>query len=124
MKKSQWKTKIRRACESAKTYQPAFDGPIDTLAQILETRDAAHAQYLESGGKPTVIHVNQAGEANIAKNPAVAIENDLNAQALRYWHELGLTAKSWKSMQRTGDEEAARKPASFEDILAGLSDGD
>lgn len=118
MDKSQWKKKIKKACVDAGTYQPFFDSMIDTLAQILETRDRAHEQYVEHGAKPTIIHINQAHEENIAKNPMLTTEIELNTQALSYWRELGLTIKSFKQMN--ADEDLKKGVGGFEKLLEKL----
>lgn len=101
MRKEEWKENIKQACVDAGTYQPFFESVIDTLAQIMENRDDAHNQYVVSGSHPTIIHTNKAKEQNVVKNPILVMENELNAQALAYWKELGLTSRAWKSMPTT-----------------------
>ena len=39
MKAKEWKEIIIKSCEDAGTYKPYFDSIIETLSQILETRD-------------------------------------------------------------------------------------
>ena len=122
MNKSEWIDKITDACMKANTYQPYFDSVIDTLAQILESRDKAHEQYVEDGAKPTIVHKNTVGAKNVTKNPMLTIEMDLNAQALSYWRDLGLTPSGLKKIQ----SESVMKlqtSQSLEKILDGLSDG-
>lgn len=120
MTKLQWKRRIQSACESAGTYQPFYDDMINTLAQILESRDSAHDQFIEHGGKPTIVHTNQAHEENIAKNPMLTLEMELNTQALAYWRELGLTVKSFK--QLNAEENLQRATGGFEKLLSKLAD--
>lgn len=98
MDKAEWKREIKKACKKAGTYQPFFDSVIDTLSQIMEARDGAHEQYVLSGAHPTIIHTNKAKEKNITKNPILVMENELNAQALAYWRDLGLTPKGLRSL--------------------------
>lgn len=101
-----WKEKIMTATKDAGTYKPFFESVIDTLSGILEARDRALEQYEKSGAEPTVIHVNKAKEKNIAKNPMLTIVIDLNAQALAYWRDLGLTPKGLKSINEEGLKES------------------
>lgn len=120
MTKFRWKEKIVSSCQEAGTYQPFFDGAIETLAMILEQRDKIHKQYVEEGSNPTVVrHTERSGEQNIAKNPLLALESDLNAQALAYWKELGLTMKSWKELKNQINQNVG----GLEDLLKGIGNG-
>ena len=123
MEKAEWIRKIKAACRKAGTYQPQFRYVIETLAQIMEDRDKVHEQYVSSGAHPTIIHTNKAKEQNIVKNPMLVMELDLNAQALAYWKELGLTPAGLK---RLNADVIKDKTASngLEKLLAGLGDGE
>lgn len=114
MIKAEWREAIKRACSEAGTYQPFFDTIIDELAQILEIRDTAMAQYVASGNSPVVTHTNKGGHSNIVKNPALAVINEQNQQALAYWRDLGLTPAGYKKLN--GDIE--QRDTTFEDALA------
>lgn len=118
MEKSKWKKEIVKACEEAGTYRPCFDAVIDTLAKVLEDRDEAEKQYEAEGSQPTVIHVNQAKEKNIAKNPILVMRNELNTQALAIWRELGLTPKGLRTL--TADVVEKGSGRAFEALLAKL----
>lgn len=110
MNKTQWKKKIKDACQAAGTYQPFFDAVIDTLAGIMETRDEAAEKFAEMGGSPVVKHTNKGGATNIVKHPALVVLMDCNAQALAYWRDLGLTPAGLKRI----DENLVRpKKKSF-----------
>lgn len=100
-----WKRKIKKAAKDAGTYKPFFDSVIDTLAQIMEARDRAHEQYLTTGAHPTIVHVNKAKEKNIAKNPILVMETELNTQALAYWRDLGLTPKGLRALTAESIEQ-------------------
>ena len=117
MNKATWKRRIKKACSEVGTYKPQFEAMIDTLAGILETRDEAVKQYEISGGNPVVQHTNKGGATNVVKNPALVIITDMNAQALQFWRELGLTPKGFQAMQKNGFK---REEASFEDLLSGI----
>lgn len=93
-----WRTRIVKCCEAAGTYKDYFGPVIDTLADILEKRDAVQQQFIDSGGELLVEYTNKAGATNLALNPLVKFVNDLNNTALTYWKELGLTAASLKKI--------------------------
>ncbi len=117
MTKRQWKRKIKKACEEAGTYQDCFESIIDTLSQIMENRDKAQEQFEETGGEPVIWHTNKGGNSNLVKHPALVMVNDLNATALSYWRDLGLTPSGFKKL---GESLTVKKESSFEDLLAGI----
>ena len=117
MTKAEWKDKIITACKEAGTYQPFFDDVINTLAAIMEIRDSAVIKYEESGSEPVIKHTNKGGHENIVKNPALAIINEQNQQALSYWRDLGLTPSGFKKLN---GEAVKPKETTFEDVLANL----
>ena len=108
MKKSTWRSRIKKACKAAGTYQPFFDSVIDSLAGILETRDLAKEKFDISGGNPVILHTNKGGNTNIVKNPALVVMLECEAQALTYWKELGLTSKSYKQMNGGIDKDNSK----------------
>ncbi len=101
MKKMTWKKRIRDDCIRAGTYAEWCESIIDTLAAILEKRDAAEEQYKQLKSLPIIVHTNKAGAANPTKNPALVLWNDLNTTALAYWRDLGLTPSAFRKL--TGD---------------------
>lgn len=109
MKKDTWKRRIKKAMSEAGTYKPYFDYAIDTLAGILENRDCAQQAYENSGRQPVIIHVNKGGNSNIVKNPALVVVENMNAQALVYWKELGLTPKGLKAIDEKAMKAAPKK---------------
>jgi phage terminase small subunit len=93
-----WKKRIEDACKEAGTYQSFFGGAVDTLANLMQIRDEAIKQYKESGANPIIQYTNSKGGESIHRNPCLQAILDVNAQAISYWKELGLTAKSYKQM--------------------------
>ena len=77
MKSATWKKRIKADCMAAGTYADWADPVIETLANILEKRDAAQEQYEKMGGGPIVKHTNKAGATNLVKHPALMAVNDL-----------------------------------------------
>lgn len=119
MEAASWKTRIISAMTEVGTYKEAFDQAIDTLAHILENRDAAQAQYEKLGGKPIVKHTNKAGATNLEQNPALRLINDLNRDALQFWRDLGLTPSGLRKI----NEEALNKQSTMsalDKVLANL----
>ena len=114
MKLETWKNRIEQACKEAGTYEPQFDYIIETLAGILENRDRAQGQYEAMKCQPIVQHTNKSGAVNLVKNPALVVINEMNAQALQFWRELGLTPKGFQAMQKNGFK---KKETTFEDLL-------
>lgn len=119
MKKTGWKKRIVKACEAAGTYQSYYDHVIETLAEIMETRDDALKQYKDEGSVPIVEHTNKGGNTNTVKNPLLVMVMDCNAQALAYWRDLGLTPAG---MKRLGEKNPIQKEekASLASALADL----
>lgn len=113
-----WKNKIRKQIQATGTYRPAFSSVVDSLAKVLEQRDAAYQQFLAEGSKFVVKKVSDRGAVNTAKNPLLQTWMDLNAQALSFWRDLGLTPAGLKKI----DEEAMKpkKQNSLEKVLMDL----
>ena len=90
----------------AGTYQPYYDAAVDTLAAILDKRDAAQHLFEEGGCQIIIEHTNKGGATNTEQNPLVRLINDLNQQALAYWRDLGLTPAGLKRI----DDSLIKKP--------------
>lgn len=112
MEARRWKTKIKKAAEEAGTYRPFFDPVIKTLSEILEDRDRAREEWMAAGGSSVI-----SNDGKTTKSPHMQAYNDLNATALAYWRDLGLTPKGLKAI----DEQAMKpKPRSaLADLLKG-----
>lgn len=119
MKKKTWKSRIRKACKTAGTYQPFFDHVIDSLAGIMEMRDSAREKYEESGSEPVAEHTNKGGAVNIIKNPALTVIMECDSLALAYWKELGLTTRGYKAVT-DGRQQNREEPKKLDSIRAKL----
>ena len=122
MDKKKWIEQIEQACKDAGTYRPFFDAPINTLAGILERRDKAEAKFKEDGSRIVVEHYGDRAKApNLAKNPILLLINDLNAQALAYWRDLGLTPAGYKKLNADVVKEngSANLEAALAEMLKG-----
>ncbi len=114
MKSRTWAKKIRADMEKSGTYQPFFSGVIDTLARILEKRDAAIKEFEDSGAQSVIEHTNRFGATNLVKNPRLQSIRELNRLALSYIRDLGLTPAAYKKI-------ATAEPAhSGKDALSGF----
>ena len=117
MTRKKWKSRIKKACIEAGTYHPSFETAIDTLAGILETRDQAEQDYIDGGCEAVIEHTNKNGAVNIIKNPAFAVVESCNQDALAYLRDLGLTAKGLKSIGLNIDKKQSQ---GLGDVLANL----
>lgn len=109
-----YEKQIKEACESVGTLQPAFEGAIKILAEILEQREKVYKQYVAEGSQPIIVKTLDRGNQNPAKNPLLVTWQELNAQALSYLDSLGLTAKG---LRRIKDKEAVSEKGTFETWL-------
>lgn len=91
MKKNAWIKTIKNACLEVGTYQPPFDSVIDTLADILERRDALQKAFTAA---------EMDGSSDAAR--AMRMLNTLNMDALAYWRDLGLTPAGLKKINEQG----------------------
>ena len=105
MNKTHWKKTIKQQAEGCGTYRKEFDPLINTLADILEQRDDAYDEYINTGAQKVVEVTSDRGAVNMRKNPRLQIWEDLNKQAMDFWKEMGLSPSSLKKMN-----EAALKP--------------
>lgn len=113
-----WKAKIVKACKAAGTYKEYFDPVVSTLAEILEKRDAAQKEFIESGARFMIEYTNKAGATNYVQNPLIRVINDLNRDALTYWKELGLTAASLKKINESAIKGSSELSALDKALLA------
>lgn len=100
--------------EQAGIYKVSFDPVIETLAEILERRDEAIQGYKDSGLGMVVVFNN----GSSATNPWIKTWNDLNTQALKYWHDLGLTPAGLKKLDESAMKQ--KKVSSLGEVLRSL----
>ena len=98
MKSSTWKARIIESTRAVGTYKDAFLPAINALADILERRDDAYKEWMESGGETCIEKRSDRGAVNMGVNPRFRIWMDLNTQALAYWKDLGLTPSGLKKI--------------------------
>ena len=110
MTKKVWKNRIVKAMQGVGTYKSAFDDTIDTLAGILERRDALEHEFYSSQKPMIVEHTNKAGAVNLEQNPTIRLLNDMNRDALTFWRDLGLTPKGLKAITDSTLIEAKEDP--------------
>lgn len=121
MNREKWRKIITESCEKVGTNEPQYEPVMDTLAGILEKRDLAEAEFESSGAECTITKVNtRSGEPNQAKNPALSLYMDLNAQALAYWRDLGLTPAGLKKINSDALNAKATSDG-FEALLARIA---
>ena len=98
MNKDEWKADILEKMEAVGNYKESFDAAIDTLADILDRRDEAYNEFMESGGMTVVEVTSDRGAVNWRRNPRLQAWMDLNTQALAFWRDLGLTPSGLKKI--------------------------
>lgn len=113
-----WKNRIAASLKQISVDPKQYQAVIDTLADILEQRDACLERYVSDGAVPVMEYTNKGGATNTVKNPLLILWTDLNAQALAYWRELGLTPSAYKKM--TGGKPAEEKGSALVDALKAL----
>ena len=118
MTATKWKNLIKQQLSALGQTEKAYDSVINTLADILEQRDAVYQQYQDEGGNPVREYTNKGGATNTTKNPLLVLWDDLNKSALAYWRELGLTPSSYKKM--TGDAPKKEKGGGLAEALKSL----
>lgn len=115
---AKWEQVIKEACQEAGTYQPFFDLIIAELAGIMDTKTAALEIYKKSGGSPVIKYTNKGGFTNLRKNPALAVIQECNQQALAYWRDLGLTPSGFKKLE--GIATRKEEKDAFSELLGGI----
>lgn len=110
-----WANTIKKQTEAAGTYRDTFKPIIQTLADILEQRDIVKQKYDEAGAEPVIEQLSDRGRPQLKQNPMLKAWMDLNAQALTYWRDLGLTPAGLKkindSMAKIEVKESALEKA-------------
>lgn len=96
--------------EMVGTYQESFDDTIDTLAGILERRDALENQFYMSNEPMIVERTNARGHTNLEQNPTIRLINDMNRDALTFWRDLGLTPKGLRAITDSATVEVKDDP--------------
>lgn len=112
-----WRVKIKSQMQKAGMYREEFTSSVDALAKILEQRDAAYKQFLDEGAEFVVERISDRGAVNRAKNPLLQVWSDLNASALAYWRDLGLTPAGLKRI-----DDGAMKPKKQDALAKVLSE--
>lgn len=109
-----WRSKIKRACNAAGCYQKSFDITIALLADVLERRDEILNEFDNTGREYVKEYTNKGGATNEIVNPLLTKLEKHEELANKYLNDLGLTAKSLKSLGTALDK---KEDGSFESLL-------
>ena len=101
MKCSAWKKAIQEQIKIDAEYIASFQTTITILAEILEERDRVYDEYIKDGARPVIDFTSDRGSVNPKKNPLLMQWQDLNAQALAYLRDLGITPAGMRKLQGT-----------------------
>ena len=118
MTAKQWKNKIAASLKQIKVDPKQYQAVIETLANILEQRDSCLARYVEDGAEPVVEYTNKGGATNFVANPALQVVRGLEADALAYWRDLGLTPAGLRRINEENLKE--RKTSALAEALKAL----
>lgn len=119
MDRDEWRRLIKRQTKAVGTYQKTFDSVIDTLAGILAERDAVYKQYEDEGSEALVEKISDRGARNHVINPFMTLWKDLNASALAYWRDLGLTPAGLKRINEAAMQKK-EKGSALEEALKSI----
>ena len=98
MKKNGYKRNIKSTMRQLDLYNPMYDLTIETLAEILETRDTIREQYEAEGSQPVMVRVSDRGAENPSKNPLLQLLNEQQRLALSFMKELGMSPSALKKI--------------------------
>lgn len=116
MTAKQYKRVIEKRLKENNTYLPAFDNTIIILSEMLEERERVYVEYINTGARPVIEFTSDRGAVNLKPNPLLKQWQEINAGALLYLRELGLTAAGLKKLQ--GGQIITEKPRkTCEDIM-------
>ena len=101
MTAKKWVNLIKKQMETNGVYKDSFVSAVNALGEILEQRDKIKEEYDNSGQGPVVEHISDRGAVQYKANPMLKMWMDLNAQALTYWKDLGLTPAGLKKINDT-----------------------
>ena len=119
MDRDEWRRLIKRQTKAVGTYRKTFDSVIDTLAGILAERDAVYKQYEDEGSEALVEKISDRGARNYVINPLMTLWKDLNASALAYWRDLGLTPAGLKRINEAAMQKK-EKGSALEEALKSI----
>lgn len=99
MRASQWEKKLKEQIKFDSEYIPSFETTIKILSEILEERDRVYELYQKDGSHPIINYKSDRGSENPKQNPLLRQWQELNASALAYLRDLGLTAAGLRKLQ-------------------------
>lgn len=99
MTAKQWKKTIEEQIKFDSGYIPAFNTTIQILSEMLEERDRIYKAYIDAGAQPVIEFTSDRGAVNLKPNPLLKQWQEINASALLYLRDLGLTAAGLRKLQ-------------------------
>lgn len=116
MTREEWAEEIVMCMKSNGTFKESYMTAVDTLADILERRDLAMAEWRKGKCKLLVTKKSDRGATNKVKNPLLLIAQDCEKDALTYLAHLGLTPSGLK---KAVAEDRETKQSPLAEILSG-----
>ena len=115
MSRKSYRDRIVARMMSLGTYREEFDLAIDSLANIMDSRDKAYRMWQKSGGDFYV-----SGEKMDRTHPLLKEWENLNTQALAYMKELSLTHQAMK--RRAEASESLKTKTTLFEAMANILD--
>lgn len=119
MTKEKWKSRIKKLCKDAGTYEKKLDSTIEILSRILSRLDDMYEQFDVEGRQYIEEHEGKNGSLLKDSNPLVIRIEKHEELAKGFLNDLGLTAKgiktNGKDNQKKGKSKLAMLMESLED---------
>ncbi len=112
MTAEEYKPIIKAQMNYSPEMMQSFETCITICAEILEERDRVTAQYIAEGAKPTIDFQTEKKTSNPKINPLLKTMQELNAQALLYLRDLGISPAGRRKLQGQALPEKPRKTES------------
>lgn len=117
MESVEWREVITKAMVDVGSYRDSYSIAIDALADILERRDLAKAQWEKEKKKIIVNKKSDRGAVNKSKNPLLGILRECETDILSYCKDLGLTPAGMKKATSDDDEKKVSPLDSLAQIM-------
>ena len=103
-----WKTRLKKLCKDAGTYDKKLDPNIEVLSQIMARLDEMYEQFDEEGRVYIEEHEGKNGAMLKESNQLLIRIERSEEQARNFLSELGLTAKGIKNSE-AGNQKGTSK---------------
>lgn len=117
MTKDKWKSRIKKLCKDAGTYEKKLDITIETLAGIFCRLDDMYEQFDYEGREYIQEHEGKSGAMLRESNPLIVRIEKHEELAKGFLNDLGLNAKGIKSNGQDNGKKGKSKLAMLMESL-------